>query len=166
MGGGGGGGNSYRNLGELEEKAKSILESSNKGKRNVFISFAHDDLDEVNLLRGQAKSANTDLEFSDWSVRVPFDSERAAYIKQKITQRIKRASVTLVYISDNTAKSKWVKWEIEKSLELGKGVIAVHSQGKKPSQMPKAISDNNIKVIPWTHEALTKAIQQASPTEG
>jgi len=43
-------------------------------KRNVFISFVAEDLNEVNLLRGQARNENSDLEFSDWSLSEPFDS--------------------------------------------------------------------------------------------
>jgi len=38
------------NISKLEEKAKSVLEGSAQGKRNVFISFSHADMDDVNLL--------------------------------------------------------------------------------------------------------------------
>jgi len=54
----------------------------------VFLSFAHEDINEVNLLRGQAKDEGSAIEFNDWSVREPFDSRRADYIKQKIGERI------------------------------------------------------------------------------
>ena len=147
MGGNGGGG--WSSLGDvraLEEKAKEALQG---GKRNVFISFATEDMDEVNLLRGQAKNENSDIEFNDHSVREPYDSERAEYIKRKIAERINRTSVTVVYLSPNTAQSKWVAWEVQKSLELGKTVIAVHKgenfKGKKPAWLNK-----NIKVVRWS----------------
>jgi hypothetical protein len=70
----GGGGGSRRTLGDLrslEEKAKEAL---TPGRKNVFISFDHDDLEEVNLLRGQAKNDRNDLEFNDRSVQEPYDS--------------------------------------------------------------------------------------------
>ena len=67
----------------LEQKAKAAL---NEGKRNVFISFATEDMAEVNLLRGQAKNDNNDIEFNDHSVREPYDSEQAEYIKRKIAE--------------------------------------------------------------------------------
>lgn len=146
MGGNGGGG--WSRLGDvraLEEKAKAALQ---EGKRNVFISFATEDMDEVNLLRAHAKNENSDIEFNDHSVREPYDSERAEYIKRKIAERITRTSTTVVYLSKNAAQSQWVKWEVLKSLELGKKVIAVHSgdsyKGKKPAWL-----DDNIKVVPW-----------------
>lgn len=147
MGGGGGGG--FNRLGDvraLEEKAKAALQG---GKRNVFISFATEDLNEVNLLRAHAKNENSDIEFNDHSVRVPYDSERADYIKSKITERISRASVTVVYLSKETAKSRWVRWEVEKSLELGKQVVAVHPGERFSGQSPSWLAGSSIKVVPW-----------------
>ena len=147
---GGSGGGSWSRLGNiraLEEKAKQALQS---GKRNVFISFATEDMNEVNLLRGQAKNENSDVEFNDHSVRVPYKSERAEYIKQKIGERIERASITVVYLSENTAQSHWVKWEVQKSLEMGKRVVAVHSGDRFTGQKP-AWLDKNVKVVPWSN---------------
>lgn len=147
MGGGGGGG--WNRLGDvraLEEKARAALQA---GKRNVFISFATEDMDEVNLLRAHAKNENSDIEFNDHSVRVPYESERADYIKSKIAERINRSSVTIVYLSDATAKSRWVKWEVEKSLELGKKVIAVHPGQRFTGRSPSWLAGSSIKVVPW-----------------
>ncbi|WP_245279565.1 TIR domain-containing protein [Rhizobium leguminosarum] len=130
----------------LEEKAKAALAG---GKRNVFISFATEDMAEVNLLRGQAKNENSDIEFNDHSVREPYDSERADYIKSKITERINRCSVTVVYVSESTAQSRWVQWEVEKSLALGKKVVATHAGASPASALPKWLSRPEIKVVPW-----------------
>lgn len=146
MGGDGGGGwNKLGDVRALEEKAREALKG---GKRNVFISFATEDMDEVNLLRAHAKNDNSDIEFNDHSVREPYDSERAEYIKRKITERIDRTSTTVVYLSKNTAQSRWVKWEVEKSLELGKKVVAVYAGdsfiGDKPAWL------TGIKLVPWS----------------
>ena len=147
MGGDGGGWSRLGDVRALEEKAKAALQG---GKRNVFISFSTEDMDEVNLLRAHSKNENSDIEFNDHSVREPYDSEKAEYIKRKISERIARTSTTVVYLSKNTAQSKWVKWEVEKSLELGKKVIAVHPgesfKGKKPAWF-----DDNIKVVRWAN---------------
>src|SRR3954471_6401121 len=115
MGGGGGGWSSIGDLRSLEEKAKAAL---NAGRRNVFISFAMEDEREVNLLRAHAKSENSDIEFNDHSVREPYNSERAAYIKERISERIARSSVCVVYLSESTGKSEWVAWEVSKAAEL------------------------------------------------
>lgn len=150
MGGGGGGRRSLGDIRALEQRAKAALQG---GKRNVFISFAMEDLDEVNLLRAHAMNEKSDIEFNDYSVREPYDSERAEYIRQKITERIERASVTVVYLSESTPQSEWVKWEVEKSLNLGKRVIAMYASDKPPSQLPAWVSEKKIGVVPWKNLA-------------
>src|SRR5262245_37657980 len=109
MGGSGGGGIPSSDLKRLEERAKEALQkSARETSRHVFISFAYEDLDEVNLLRGQAKNENADLAFDDHSVKEAFDSANADYIKRQIREKIDRCSVTVVYLSKNSASSKWV----------------------------------------------------------
>ncbi|MDF0750157.1 TIR domain-containing protein [Marinobacter sp. 71-i] len=141
----GGGWNRLGDIRSLEEKAKAALQG---GKRNVFISFAAEDIDDVNLLRAHAKNENSDIEFSDHSVRKPYDSEQADYIRRKIAERIARSSTTVVYISENTAQSQWVAWEVQKSLELGKRVIAVHSGEHLGGKSPDWLT-GNIKTVAW-----------------
>ncbi len=161
MGGGGGYGFSPEDLSALDRKAKErITKSQEETKRNVFISFAHEDLDEVNLLRGQSKNDQTDLDFSDYSVKEAFDSKDADYIKSKIIEKIKLCSVTIVYLSPESAKSKWVSWEIEKSKELGKGVIGVYKDGEKPSTIPSGIGKNIDNIVKWNHQEIMNAIEK------
>ena len=150
MGGSGGSGrNSLGNIKNLEEKARRELERG--ARRNIFLSFDYDDIDEVNLLRAHAKNEKSEIEFIDRSVKDTINSERAEYIKQKITERIRQCSQTVVYITDKMVSSKWVKWEVEKSLQLGKGVIAVHKGSTPPSKIPSCISENKIKVVSWSN---------------
>ena len=156
MGGGGGGNRSFGGrdtVRELMKEAKKELEKAKESRRAVFISFASEDINEVNLLRGQAMNDNSDLDFIDRSLQEPIDSERSAYIKQKITEKIRQASVTVVYLSDHAAASDWVVWEIEKSLELGKKVIAVHKGLTPPGGAAAFCSDKGIKVVAWSNLA-------------
>lgn len=163
MGGGGGGGRGLTpdELQRLEQATQeSFKASAGASKCNVFISFAAEDLSEVNLLRGQAKNENSDIEFNDWSLKKPFDSKDAEYIKRGIRERMRQCSVTVVYVSDNTADSKWVNWEIQESLALGKGVVAMHKGARPPSRLPKSVTENNIPVVPWNQKELTNVIQK------
>lgn len=160
MGGSSGGG--WSRIGDirsLEEKAKAALKSN---KRNVFISFSHEDMDEVNLLRGQSKNTNSELEFSDYSVKKAFDSDESDYIKRKIREKIQNSSVTIVYLSDNSMNSDWVKWEIEKSKQMGKGIIAVYKGDNKPKNIPDIIKSNVSSIVTWKHEAIMAAIEKAA----
>jgi len=152
MGGSSGGPRRIADVAGLIEQAKQAL----RGKRNVFISFAHEDLAEVNLLRGQAKNENSPIEFNDWSVSEPYDSERASYIKQKISERISQSSLTVVYMSPDSAKSRWVEWEVRRSLELGRKVLAVYKGTREPSVRFPVLEQHGIRRVPWSE--LAKAI--------
>ena len=164
MGGcrGGGRGLTPDELRNLEQRAKQSLKGGRGGKCNVFISFSSDDLDEVNLLRGQAKNENSEIEFNDWSLKEPFDSKKAEYIKRGIRERIRQCSVTIVYLSEKTAGSKWVDWEIRESIAMGKGVVAMHKGNSPPSRLPKAVIDYKVPVVPWNQKELAKAIKKQS----
>lgn len=164
MGGSGGGrGLSPDELKRLEKVAKkAVKDKSTSEKKSVFISFSGEDVNEVNLLRGQAKNEASDLEFIDRSLKEPFDSKNAEYIKRGIRERIRQSSVTVVYVTENTAQSKWVDWEIRESLSLGKGVIAMYKGDKSPSKIPSAIKEHKIKLVPWDHEKLSKAIDDVA----
>ena len=149
---GGGGGSDSRSLGDtrsLEQRAKEILTSS-QGRKNVFISFAFEDIAEINLLRGQAKNDNCDLEFNDRSVREAFDSARSDYIKERLSDRINQCSTTIVYLSADASRSQWVNWEVEKSLELGKRVVATHKGETPPALLPDVITRHGIEIVPWS----------------
>lgn len=164
MGGGGGSGRTtLGNVNSLIEKAKEELRKEAGTKRNVFLSFAYEDLDEVNLLRGQAKNENSSIEFNDWSVREPYNSTRADYIKQRIGERISQCSITVVYVSADASNSDWVAWEIEESIRRGKQVIAVHKGAKPPSKLPKGIAIHKIKVVPWAELGRTLDATAAGP---
>ena len=152
-----------KQLKNLEQQAKKSLQEGDSGnKSNVFISFTSDDIDEVNLLRGQAKNENSNIQFNDWSLKEPYDSEKAEYIKRGIRERIRQCSVTIIYLTDKTADSKWVDWEIRESIAMGKGVIAMHKGDTPPKRLPNAITNNRIQIVPWNQNQLAKAIQKKS----
>ncbi len=163
MGGGGGGGRDLtpEETRRLSEHVAEIIKNAAKAKKNVFISFAEENLDEVNLLRGRAKNENSDIEFNDWSLKAPFDSSNSEYIRNGIRERIQRCSVPLVYLSPEAAKSKWVDWEIRESLKLGKSVVAMHKGEKALTGLPSAVVENGVKVVTWSQAELAAAIASA-----
>jgi hypothetical protein len=151
----------YEAIKNRVRRSLGVAEESEKG-RNVFISFAHEDKNDVELLRGQARRESSDLVFQDYSVRVPYDSDQAEYIRRQIRERIRRASVTVVYISTAAAESKWVNWEVAEACRLGKGVVAVYKGEAPPQTLPNAVRECGAEVVPWRHQALMDAIERAA----
>lgn len=134
--------------------------------RNVFLSFVEEDIYLVNLFRGQAKNENNDMEFSDYSVKEPFDSENADYIKQQIRNLIKKVSVTLCLVGETTYKSKWVNWEIRTSSELGKGLVGVKLHSSPKDIIPQALKDNGAEIVDWDIKEIIHAIERAAKKAG
>ncbi len=118
--------------------------------KHVFLSFVEEDLELVRMFRGQAQNANSDLSFADYSVKEPFDSTNAEYIRGKIKELINRSSILLCLIGTGTAKSSWVAWEIKTASELGKrvGGVRLHSDAQKDIT-PKALTDAGGTVMNW-----------------
>lgn len=105
---------------------------------HAFLSFVEEDLNLVNLFRGQAKSQHSDLSFADYSIKQPFESNNAEYIGRGITSQLKMVSLTVCLYGSTTYTSKWVDWELRKSIELGKPVMGVRLYGDSSVVRPPA----------------------------
>ncbi|MFS7411439.1 TIR domain-containing protein [Carnobacterium maltaromaticum] len=97
--------------------------------KKIFVSYhsATEDTNHKNLLVAWSKndSNHFDIKFDDTSVGVSIKSENADYIKKVIKEKIKESPTFLVLVGKDTHKSDWVKWEIDKAVELGKKIVAV-----------------------------------------
>ncbi len=136
----------------------------------AFLSFVEEDLNVVNLFRGQARNDNNDLEFDDYSIKEPFDSANAEYIGRGITAQIKLATLTICLFGPTTHASRWVNWELEKTLALGKPIMGVniYSDGRTkyhPAPLDKWPRVNwNIAVIVATMRQLAAQYRRGAYT--
>lgn len=103
-------------------------------KKKVFISYDYDnDKNYKNLLLAWDKNSDFDFGMSDQSADVSINSTNATAIKRAISAKINNATYFLCIIGKNTHKSNWVKWEIEKAVELKKKIIAVKTESTNSS---------------------------------
>lgn len=169
MGGGGRYVPPYSGITDIEKlkdiARKELKKTPPKPRKKVFLSFRGEDLDLVNLFRGQAKNQYSDLDFIDFSLRVPFNSKNAEYIKRGIRERIKQSSVTVVLITETSYKSRWINWEIRESLLLGKGVVAVKLKDRAYTKIPNALKEHGIKPVEWDHKKIKHAIDKAAQNQ-
>ena len=127
--------------------------------KHVFLSFVIEDERLVTLFRGQARNKNSDLAFDDYSVREPINSTNAPYIKARITEKIRAASVTICLIGHTTSSSSWVDWEIRKSSELGKRVFGVRLHSDPTNDKPPtALADIRAKILNWDIDKIVSEI--------
>lgn len=126
--------------------------------KHVFLSFVEEDLELVRLFRGQAKNKNSALSFDDYSVKVPYNSVNAGYIRSRITEKIRAASVTICLIGSTTSTSRWVDWEIEKSDDLGNKVFGVRLNSRVNHPVPASLRAAGGKVLPWDVDQIVREI--------
>ncbi len=121
--------------------------------RNVFLSFAMEDQRLASAFRAQARSGRSDLEFRDYSVKEPF--ERAW--KSNVERLIRRCSATICLVGKSTWSSDAVDWEIRKSDELGKKLIAVRLD-PDVRRHPRALRELGVAVVPWDIAAIMREL--------
>lgn len=124
-------------------------------KKRVFTSFHVEDEAQVELLRQQAKDERYDIEFTDYSIKEPFDSKW----KTRAAERIARSSVFICMIGPETYKREAVIWEINKAYELGKKVIAVRIYRDNNHRVPKPLEDNRAKIMNWDLKAISAELE-------
>jgi len=150
-------------IGQTMEKQTTLskYEKSDIIKPRVFISFHIEDEAQVNLLRHQAKKSDT-LEFTDYSVKEPFDEKW----KTQCTERIKQSSVLVVAIGEETYSREAVIWEIKKAHELGKPVIGMRIYNNKNHRIPPPILEHRDRIISWKLDDLQNEINRAIDERG
>lgn len=130
-------------------------------KKKIFISYDYEnDGYWKNLLVAWDANSLFDFSFNDTSVDVSVDSTNAAAIKRAISARINNATSFLCIVGKKTHKSGWVKWEIEKAVDLKKKLVAVKTDSENTS--PDALFGVGASwAMSFTFDSITKAISAA-----
>ena len=110
-------------------------------KRRIFISFDHDDATQVLGFMG-LRNIVDNFDFYNHKLDRRINSTDVDYVCRVIREEyINPASVTVVLIGNNTAKSKWVNWEIEESKRQGKGILGIRLKDTWGDVPPGIASD-------------------------
>ncbi len=134
-------------------------------KRKVFVSFDHDDADQVNGFHGLR---NFDLGFDfikhtlDRQILGQSDEYKRRVIRE---QHIRFASVTVILIGVNYWLSKWSNWEIEDSVTEGNGLVAIGlkevTEAVLPTEFKKYHSLSLAGFYPWQPENFKLWVEEA-----
>lgn len=98
--------------------------------RRVFYSFHFDnDVMRVQLIRNIGSiEGNKPVSPNRWE-EIKNTGERK--IKEWIEENMKGKSCVVVLVGEDTANRKWVKYEIKKAWEDGKGILGIHIHNLK-----------------------------------
>lgn len=126
--------------------------------KRVFLSYSYEDIQQVRGLKLLLANPNYDLDFYDESLGTAVDSQDANYIKSVIGDKIRRSSVTVCLIGNDTYKSKWVNWELQKSVEEGNKLIAMALKGIDNATLPALIKEKQLTFHAWNPAVLGNLI--------
>ncbi len=94
--------------------------------RRAFFSFKYEDVSRAMVVRNswvaQGKEAAGFIDAADFE-KVKRQGDTA--IKNWIDNQLKGTSVTVVLVGERTCASRWVKYEIKKSIEIGNGLLGI-----------------------------------------
>ena len=94
--------------------------------RRVFFSFKYKDVSRAMVVRNswvtQGKEAAGFIDSADFE---DLKRQGDAAIKNWIDKQLNGTSVTVVLVGEKTCDSRWVKYEIEKSIEIGNGLLGI-----------------------------------------
>lgn len=119
--------------------------------KRIFIAFAKEDERIRDLIKGQSLHVDTPFEYTDMSVKEPYDSEW----KDRVRTRIKASNGVMALLSKNSPAADGELWEIKCAIEEAKPLVGLYiykDDRTKPDIM------NGQKCIVWTWDGLAEFI--------
>lgn len=105
--------------------------------KTIFIAFASEDIRTRDLFVGQRLNTNTPFEWTDMSVKEPYDSEW----KKRVQARVRRSDGVMALISSITPRARGQLWEITCARTEGKPLLSIwieEGYSTKPAEMGSA----------------------------
>lgn len=144
--------------------------------RRVFFSFDYRHVWRVNQIRSMPNIIGTAAAgFQDASLWEEAKKKGDTALKRMINQGLHNTSVTVVCVVHGTAGRKWIEYEIDRSLEIGNGLVAMqihelkdqNGQTATVGAIPSKIKANGFKAYKYVDkEKLAKRIEEAARIAG
>lgn len=145
--------------------------------RRVFFSFHYQrDIWRVNQIRSIPNITGVAAAgFADASLWEEARRKSDATLKKMINEALKNTSVTVIFIGSKTAERKYVKYEIEQSLERGNGLVGIQihhledidGNTDSPGATPPQIKEAGFKVYKYVDwKKLSARIEEAAKLAG
>ena len=123
--------------------------------KRIFISFAIEDKNLRDFLKGQAQKPNSPFEFVDMSVKEPWDSKW----KTNCRIRIKGCDGVISIITRNTKNADGQIWEMKCAKEEGKTIIGIYGNDDH-SGVSIPTECGYIKLVDWTWSNISSWIDK------
>ena len=111
----------------------------------IFVAFAIEDERQRDFLKGQSLNTNSPFEYTDMSVKQPYDEKW----KERVRTRIRRSDGVIALVSKNSLTSSGEKWEISCAREEKKPVRGIWAYSDDQTNLPGV----NTQVWTWQNIA-------------
>lgn len=119
-----------------------------------FFSFTEADRGVVLTIKGRAVNpAYKNLNFRVKDLLKRWKTEDVATIRQAISKAMNGTSRTIVFVGEKTHQSRWVREEVEMTLDNKKPVYAIRLKDTNGAK-PKVLEENNIQLCSWSEAKL------------
>jgi hypothetical protein len=139
--------------------------------RRVYFAFHYDDIWKVNQIRNShIVDGCTASGFMDASLWEEVKRRGKTAIQRAILQGLENTSVTCVLIGRDTWKRKYVRYEIEQSLERGNGLLGVHIYNirdqwrgtSEKGRVPAILREVRVPIYTWNRPKFAEWIERAA----
>jgi hypothetical protein len=126
---------------------------------HIFISHSWSYPDDLKNLRNLLNERGYfNVEFEEASADEPINSANAAYIKQRLKQKIDKSNIVLGIAGMYASYSDWMAWELDKAIELDVPIVGVIPRGQE--KISKTVSDRSKEDVHWNTESIVAAIRK------
>lgn len=124
---------------------------------HLFISHSWNYSFHYSTLLNWIESSN--ITFSNYSVPYtdPFNVKTTAQLKTAIDGQIRQASVVIVAAGMYASYSRWIDYEIQTAVSMGKPILAVKPWGNE--RLPQAVQDNASLIVGWNSVSVINGIK-------
>jgi hypothetical protein len=126
---------------------------------HIFISHSWSYPDDLKNLRNLLNERGYfNVEFEEASASEPINSTNAAYIKQRLKQKIAASNIVLGIAGMYASYSDWMAWELDKAIELGIPIVGVIPRGQE--RISTTVSTRSKEDVRWNTESIVAAIRK------
>jgi len=126
---------------------------------SIFISHSWSYPDDLKNLRNLLNDRGYfNVSFEEASADEPINSANAAYIKQRLKQKIENSNIVLGIAGMYASYSEWMEWELNKAVELCVPIVGVVPYGQE--RVSTTVSSRSKEVVRWNTESIVAAIRK------
>lgn len=130
-------------------------------KINVFISHSWQHINDLKNLKSLLENRGYfNVEFKQVEPENPINSEKSAYIRQVLKNKIGDSNVVLGIAGMYASYSDWMDWELNTAVSMGIKVVGVIPWGQV--RISQTVTKYSSEVVRWNTESIVDAIRRNS----